>query len=113
MSQFETRVNPARQRVPVVHPNPCRVLEKQNSTGWGQRLKGRRKRLALFPPRGDKRTAYAGPSLASNPKWLANAINCCLSGWPSPLSHERIKAVATPILAAKWLGVRFFSIRLT
>ena len=33
MSQFETRENPTRQRVPDVRPNPCRVLEKQNSMG--------------------------------------------------------------------------------
>ena len=33
MSQFETRENPARQQIPDVRPNPCRVLEKQNSTG--------------------------------------------------------------------------------
>ena len=31
MSQFETRGNPIRQGMPDVHPNPCRVLEKQNS----------------------------------------------------------------------------------
>ena len=33
MSQFETTENPARQGVPDIHPNPCRVLEKQYSTG--------------------------------------------------------------------------------
>jgi hypothetical protein len=30
-----------------------------------------------------------------------------------PSSHERAKAVATPIFAATWPGVRFFCIRLT
>jgi enamine deaminase RidA (YjgF/YER057c/UK114 family) len=33
MGQSETRENPAGQRVPDVRLNPCRVLEKQNSTG--------------------------------------------------------------------------------
>ena len=49
----------------------------------------------------------------SNPKKLVKTFNCWLSGWLVPSSHERIKAVAIPIFAAKWLGVRFFSIRLT
>jgi len=50
---------------------------------------------------------------ASNPKRFANTSNCRLSGWVVPSSHERAKAVATPIFAATWPGVRFFCIRLT
>ena len=37
---------------------------------------------------------------------------CWLSGRLSPFSHERTTDAAIPILAAKWPGVRFFSVRL-
>jgi hypothetical protein len=50
---------------------------------------------------------------ASNLKRFANTSNCRLSGCVVPSSHEWTKAVATPIFAAKWQGVRFFSWRLT
>ena len=49
---------------------------------------------------------------SSDSRRRTNVLNCWRLGWMSPSSHERTKAVAIPIFAATWPGVRFFSIRL-
>ena len=69
--------------------------------------------LGQVRPTDRHRTGRQCAKSASNSKSFANTFNCRLSGCVVPSSHERIKAVAIPIFAATWPGVRFFSCRLT
>jgi hypothetical protein len=46
----------------------------------------------------NREASFAG----SNPKTFAKTFTCWLSGWLMSFSQERTKAVAIPILVAKW-----------
>ena len=62
---------------------------------------------------GSNSTARVACFFGSEPKRFTKSLNCWLSGWFSPPSHDRTKVCAIPILAATWPEVRFFSMRST